>query len=90
MLSGLDYAHDKRDDAGTRWGSSTATSRRRTSIISERGEVKMLDFGIVKAKQRVSQTDSGTVKGNVGFMSPEQARGKRRRPRAPICSRPGS
>ena len=58
-------------------------------IISERGEVKILDFGIMKAKQRVSQTDSGTVRGNVGFMSPEQARG---RPSitVPICSRPVS
>src|SRR5207237_218523 len=33
-------------------------------------------FGIMKATQRVSQTESGTVKGSVGFMSPEQARGK--------------
>ena len=45
-------------------------------MISERGEVKVLDFGIMKATQRVSQTESGTVKGSVGFMSPEQARGK--------------
>ncbi len=36
----------------------------------------MLDFGIMKATHRVSQTESGTVKGSVGFMSPEQARGK--------------
>ena len=39
------------------------------------GEVKLFDFGIVKAEGRVSKTDVGVVKGNVSFMSPEQARG---------------
>ena len=34
----------------------------------------MSDFGIVKAEERVSQTDHGVIKGNVSYMSPEQAR----------------
>src|SRR5205814_8675289 len=37
--------------------------------------VKLVDFGIVKGEGRVSKTDVGVVKGNVSFMSPEQARG---------------
>ena len=44
-------------------------------MISFEGEVKLLDFGIVKATERVSKTREGNVKGNVGYMSPEQARG---------------
>jgi serine/threonine protein kinase len=44
-------------------------------MISFEGEVKLLDFGIVKATERVSKTKEGNVKGNVGYMSPEQARG---------------
>jgi len=76
VLAGLAYAHDKRDDAGRPMGLVHRDVTPANVIISERGEVKILDFGIMKAKQRVSQTDSGTVRGNVCFMSPEQARGR--------------
>jgi serine/threonine protein kinase len=48
--------------------------------------VRILDFGIVKAKQRLSQTVSGTVKGNLEYMSPEQARGKEVDPRSDLFS----
>jgi eukaryotic-like serine/threonine-protein kinase len=45
-------------------------------MVSARGEVKLLDFGVVKADEgRVARTDLGVVKGNVTFMAPEQARG---------------
>ena len=76
FLSGLAYAHDKRDDEGRPLGLVHRDITPENVIVSERGEVKILDFGIMKAKQRVSHTDSGTVRGNVGFMSPEQARGR--------------
>ena len=45
-------------------------------MVTARGEVKLFDFGIVKGEGRVSKTDVGVVKGNVSFMSPEQARGQ--------------
>src|SRR6185436_8497667 len=45
-------------------------------LLSFRGEVKLTDFGIVKAEGRVSHTEVGMVKGNANFMSPEQARGE--------------
>ena len=76
VLAGLEYAHAKRDDAGNPLGIVHRDITPDNVMISERGEVKVLDFGIMKATQRVSQTESGTVKGSVGFMSPEQARGK--------------
>lgn len=76
VLSGLQYAHDKRDDAGHLLGLVHRDITPENVIISDRGEVKILDFGVMKANQRVSQTESGTVKGSVGFMSPEQARGR--------------
>jgi hypothetical protein len=76
VLSGLAYAHDKCDDAGRPLGLVHRDVTPENVIISSRGEVKILDFGIMKARHRVSQTDSGTVRGNVGFMSPEQARGR--------------
>ena len=45
-------------------------------VVTPQGEVKLLDFGIVKAAEgRVTKTEIGMVKGNVTFMAPEQARG---------------
>jgi len=76
ILSGLAYAHDRCDDDGRPLGLVHRDVTPENVIISERGEVKILDFGIMKAQRRVSHTDSGTVRGNVGFMSPEQARGQ--------------
>ena len=56
---------------------STATSPPDNILISERGEVKLLDFGIAQVRGSSGLGTSGneTVKGNVDFMSPEQARG---------------
>jgi serine/threonine-protein kinase len=55
-------------------------------LVSARGEVKLFDFGIVKAEGRVSKTQQGVVKGNVSFMSPEQARGAEVDARADLFS----
>ena len=44
-------------------------------MISGLGEVKLLDFGVVKAEGRLTKTEMGVVKGNVTYMAPEQARG---------------
>jgi hypothetical protein len=76
MLRGLHHAHEKRGDDGAPLELVHRDITPENVMISERGEVKLLDFGIVKSIQRVSQTDIGTVKGNVDYMSPEQARGR--------------
>ena len=76
MLRGLHYAHEKRQDDGAILDLVHRDVTPENAMISERGEVKILDFGIVKAAARVSQTDIGMVKGNVDYMSPEQARGR--------------
>ena len=76
MLRGLHYAHEKRQDDGAVLDLVHRDVTPENAMISERGEVKILDFGIVKAATRVSQTDIGMVKGNVDYMSPEQARGR--------------
>ncbi len=76
MLRGLHHAHQKRADDGSALELVHRDVTPENVMVSERGEVKILDFGIVKSIQRVSQTDIGTVKGNVDYMSPEQARGR--------------
>ena len=44
-------------------------------IVSFDGKVKLIDFGIAKASARSTKTQAGTLKGKVGYMSPEQVRG---------------
>jgi serine/threonine-protein kinase len=74
-LRALEYAHSKLGDNGRPMGIVHRDVSPNNILISARGEVKLFDFGIVKAEGRVTKTQHGVVKGNVSFMSPEQARG---------------
>ena len=44
-------------------------------MISYEGEVKIVDFGIAKAEDKLSKTQAGILKGKFSYMSPEQSRG---------------
>jgi serine/threonine protein kinase len=44
-------------------------------MVSYEGTVKVVDFGVAKANDRANETRSGTVKGKISYLSPEQARG---------------
>lgn len=78
ILSALEYVHDRVDSDGQALGMVHRDVSPENILISERGEVRLLDFGIVKANHsnRVSRTEVGHLKGNIDFMSPEQAQGK--------------
>jgi hypothetical protein len=75
VLQALEYAHGKLGDGGRPLGIVHRDVSPSNVLVSARGEVKLFDFGIVKAEGRVTKTQHGVVKGNVSFMSPEQARG---------------
>jgi hypothetical protein len=74
-LKALEYAHTKTGEGGQPMGIVHRDVSPNNVLVSARGEVKLFDFGIVKAEGRVTRTQHGVVKGNVSFMSPEQARG---------------
>ena len=74
-LKALDYAHGKSGPDGKPLGLVHRDVSPNNILVSARGEVKLFDFGIAKAAGRITQTQFGMVKGNVRFMSPEQARG---------------
>jgi eukaryotic-like serine/threonine-protein kinase len=46
-------------------------------MISLEGEIKLVDFGIAKARMRAQETQAGIIKGKFYYMSPEQAYGHR-------------
>jgi tRNA A-37 threonylcarbamoyl transferase component Bud32 len=46
-------------------------------LLDDRGHVKVADFGIASAAGMDSFTQTGTVLGTAGYLSPEQARGER-------------
>jgi len=75
VLRALEYAHTKTGDDSKPLGIVHRDVSPSNVLVSARGEVKLFDFGIVKAEGRVTRTQHGVVKGNVNFMSPEQARG---------------
>ena len=74
-LKALDYAHTKTGNDGKPMNLVHRDVSPNNILVSARGEVKLFDFGIAKAANRITQTQFGMVKGNVRFMSPEQARG---------------
>lgn len=46
-------------------------------LVSFEGLVKIVDFGIAKAEERITHTRTGTMKGKPAYMSPEQAKGSK-------------
>jgi hypothetical protein len=45
-------------------------------MVSYEGNVKLVDFGVAKAAHQSVETRSGTVKGKIAYLSPEQCRGR--------------
>ncbi len=76
VLEALAYAHGQFGPDGKPLGLVHRDISPGNVMVTPRGDVKLFDFGIVKATGRVSRTEAGVVKGNVSFMSPEQARGE--------------
>ena len=76
VLEALAYAHGRADAAGKNLAIVHRDVAPGNILVSASGEVKLSDFGIAKAEGRMSRTEVGMIKGNVSFMSPEQARGE--------------
>ena len=45
-------------------------------LVSTRGEVKLIDFGVARAAKTMHRTQAGLVKGKYPYMSPEQITGQ--------------
>jgi len=76
ICSGLDYAHKLKDFQGKPLNIIHRDISPQNVIITYEGDVKIVDFGIAKARSQSTITQVGMIKGKVAYMSPEQAAGK--------------
>ncbi len=73
VAHGLHAAHDLRDETGEAQGVIHRDVSPHNVLVSHEGAVKLIDFGVAKARSNSTQTRSGVIKGKLQYMSPEQA-----------------
>jgi eukaryotic-like serine/threonine-protein kinase len=76
MLKGLHYAHTRNDDAGEPLNIVHRDVSPQNVLVSYEGQVKLVDFGIAKAKTATDKTQAGVIKGKYLYFAPEQIQEK--------------
>ncbi len=72
----LDFAHQAKTPAGQPLDLIHRDVSPQNILIGFNGAVKLIDFGVAKAANKLVRTATGIIKGKYAYMSPEQAYGK--------------
>jgi len=76
LALGLAHLHAARDERGLPLGLVHRDVGPANTLVSTTGDVKLGDFGIVKATALADRTGAGTRKGRYAYMAPEQLAGE--------------
>jgi eukaryotic-like serine/threonine-protein kinase len=75
-LRGLDYVHNAKTSSGRELGIVHRDMTPSNIYISNTGQIKLGDFGVAKLVGVESWTMAGSLKGKLGYLSPEQVGGE--------------
>ena len=76
VLHGLHAAHEAKDEAGKPLDIVHRDVSPQNIIVGVDGIARVIDFGIAKAVTSEEMTSTGTIKGKVPYLSPEQLEGE--------------
>ena len=74
IAAGLHAAHETRDSSGQPMNVVHRDVSPQNVLLCASGDVKLIDFGIAKARDRLVKTRANEVKGKLRYMAPEQMR----------------
>jgi|GEM_PF-3352875 len=86
VYEGMAYAHDKKDHTGKAAGVVHRDISPHNILLSYEGQVKISDFGIAKAVEKLENETEGEVVGKLAYIAPEQSRGELSTPQSDIWS----